>query len=56
VDPHRQSARLAGRLPRARLVLLPGVGHMVHHSTPEAVADAIVAAGRVEDVLPAPAA
>jgi pimeloyl-ACP methyl ester carboxylesterase len=54
VDPQRQSARLAGRLPRARLVLLPGVGHMVHHSTPEVVADAIAAAGRVD--VPAPAA
>jgi pimeloyl-ACP methyl ester carboxylesterase len=35
---------LAAALPRGRLVRLPGVGHLVPHEAPRAVADAVLAA------------
>ncbi len=34
----RQAERLHELLPQSRLVLLPGIGHMLHHAAPEAVA------------------
>ncbi len=40
-DPDRHAAWLAERLPRARLVRLPGVGHMPQHARPDAVMRAI---------------
>ncbi len=41
VDPASQSMVLAKRLPGAQLSLLPGIGHMVHHSAPAAMVAAI---------------
>ncbi len=41
VDPASQSMLLARRLRGAELVVLPGVGHMVHHSAPAALVAAI---------------
>ncbi|MEM6488892.1 MAG: alpha/beta hydrolase [Pseudomonadota bacterium] len=52
IDVDRQSAVLATRLPRARLTLLPGVGHMAHHVG----ADMLVAAlERLDPPAPPPA-
>ncbi len=36
-----QSARLARELPHAKLQVVEGAGHMIHHSAPDEVADAI---------------
>ncbi|MGZ8216829.1 alpha/beta fold hydrolase [Methylomagnum sp.] len=41
VDAHRQSARLHKELPQSDLRLVPGVGHMIHHSVPRQVMEAI---------------
>lgn len=41
VDQQAQAVRLNGALPDSRLVMLEGVGHMLHHSAPEAVEHAI---------------
>lgn len=41
IAPAWHSGRLMDRLPQARLHLVPGSGHMVHHSDPEAVLAAI---------------
>lgn len=43
VSPRAQTERLARALPQARLVLVPGAGHMVHHTAPGAVLQAIEA-------------
>jgi pimeloyl-ACP methyl ester carboxylesterase len=43
VDPARQSARLHRRLPRSRLTVVPGAGHMVHQTHTDAVLDAVSA-------------
>ncbi|MBJ6128271.1 alpha/beta fold hydrolase [Microvirga splendida] len=40
-DVGRQSARLHQELPHSDLIVLPGLGHMIHHLMPDAVADAI---------------
>lgn len=40
-DVGRQSARLHRELPRSEFIALPGLGHMIHHLAPDAVADAI---------------
>ena len=42
VAPARQTHALSRALPWAELVTLPGVGHMVQHSAPDTVADAIL--------------
>lgn len=42
VGPDTHTGRLAAVLPSAEHVVLPGIGHMVHHSEPAAVADAIL--------------
>jgi len=44
VDPEGQSVRLAAALPDSKLILVPGSGHMVHHSAMEQVLGAIRAA------------
>ena len=41
VDPEGQSARLAADVPDSKLLMVPGAGHMVHHSALEKVAGAI---------------
>jgi pimeloyl-ACP methyl ester carboxylesterase len=51
-DPHRQSARLHETIRHSHLVLLPGVGHMVHHVAPDEVVDAIEAVGKRPGLLP----
>jgi pimeloyl-ACP methyl ester carboxylesterase len=40
-DVGRQSARLHRELPGSEFISLPGLGHMIHHLAPEAVAKAI---------------
>jgi pimeloyl-ACP methyl ester carboxylesterase len=44
-DPHRQSAQLHNVIRHSRLILLPGIGHMLHHFAPGEVVDAIEAIG-----------
>jgi len=41
-DVGRQSARLHQELPGSEFISLPGLGHMIHHLDPDAVANAIV--------------
>ena len=43
VTTARQSARLHAAIPGSRLTVVPGAGHMVHHATPEVVAEEIEA-------------
>lgn len=38
VDHVHQSLRLGKLLPNSRLLVLPGVGHMVHHIEPRRIA------------------
>jgi pimeloyl-ACP methyl ester carboxylesterase len=40
-DPDRHAAWIARRLPEARLIRLPGTGHMVQHARPHAVMQAV---------------
>jgi pimeloyl-ACP methyl ester carboxylesterase len=51
-DPHRQSVRLHETIRHSHLILLPGVGHMVHHAAPDDVADAIEAVGKRPGLSP----
>jgi pimeloyl-ACP methyl ester carboxylesterase len=39
-DVGRQSERLHRELPQSKFIALPGLGHMIHHLAPEAVASA----------------
>ena len=41
VSTQYQTKQLGGMLPEAHVVVLPGVGHMVQHSAPDAFADAV---------------
>jgi pimeloyl-ACP methyl ester carboxylesterase len=41
VDVGRQSERLHRELPGSEFIVLPGLGHMIHHLAPDAVAQAI---------------
>lgn len=41
ISPRFQARLIASLLPHARLVLLPGVGHMLHHAEPKRVIAAI---------------
>lgn len=43
VDPFRHARPLAGKLPRAELVMVPGAGHMLHHTHPDRLVDAVSA-------------
>ena len=43
VTTARQSVRLHAAIPGSRLTVVPGAGHMVHHATPEVVAEEIEA-------------
>jgi pimeloyl-ACP methyl ester carboxylesterase len=40
VDPRQHSERLNGDIAGSRLIVLPGVGHMVHHADPRCVLSA----------------
>ena len=40
VDPEAHAVRLHRDLPQSELILLPGVGHMVHHAAPDRIAAA----------------
>jgi pimeloyl-ACP methyl ester carboxylesterase len=51
-DPHRQSARLHETIRHSHLILLPGVGHMLHHVAPDEVVDAIEAVGKRPGLSP----
>lgn len=42
-DPLRQSWRLHRELPHSELIVMPGVGHMVHHADPAGIARTISA-------------
>jgi pimeloyl-ACP methyl ester carboxylesterase len=46
-DVGRQFERLHCELPGSEFVKLPGLGHMIHHLAPDAVASAIVRASHV---------
>jgi pimeloyl-ACP methyl ester carboxylesterase len=46
VSPEINARALAATVPSAKLVFLPGVGHMSHHAAP----DAIIAA--IEELVP----
>lgn len=41
VSPRTHSQAIAAALPRARLIILPGVGHMLHHAAADAIIDEI---------------
>ncbi len=41
VDFERQSRRLASALPNARLIAFDEVGHMIHHTIPDSVVEAV---------------
>jgi pimeloyl-ACP methyl ester carboxylesterase len=47
VSPEINARALAATVPSAKLVFLPGVGHMPHHAAP----DAIIAA--IDELVPA---
>ena len=42
VDPDRESRRFADRVAHARLIVVPAMGHMVHHSAPARIAAAVL--------------
>jgi pimeloyl-ACP methyl ester carboxylesterase len=44
VDPGRQSLRLHREVPGSELRVVPGAGHMIYHTAPDAVVEAIEAA------------
>jgi pimeloyl-ACP methyl ester carboxylesterase len=48
-DVGRQSERLHRELVGSKFIALPGLGHMIHHLAPEAVASAIVGASEQSD-------
>lgn len=51
VDPTKHALRLHRDVPASRLRSIPGVGHMVHHSAPEAVVSAVEEAARMGGLL-----
>jgi pimeloyl-ACP methyl ester carboxylesterase len=57
VDRRRHAALAAEHFPNARLTLLPGIGHMLHHFAPDAVEaaiDDVLARARGESRPPTP--
>ena len=52
VTVRRHSERLHHELPQSELILVPGVGHMIHHIEPRRVLQAIDTAAR--EAAPAP--
>src|SRR3954463_11516287 len=54
-DVDRQSKRLHEEIPQSELIVLPGLGHMVHHLAPDEVIKAIDRAAHLADAAsPAP--
>ncbi len=49
-DVGRQSRRLHEELPQSELIVLPGLGHMVHHLAPDQVIKAVDRAAHLADV------
>jgi len=47
INPVRQSVRFAREIPKGRLYLLPGCGHMLHYQDPSAVAGIIERAAAI---------
>ncbi len=45
--PEKEALRLAKAIPNAQLIMLPGVGHMVHFARPDAVTEAIRSLAKV---------
>ena len=43
VDPMKHGGLAATAMPRARLRVLPGIGHMAHHFHPRMIAEAVEA-------------
>ena len=41
VSPHIHAEAIVAMLPRAKLIVLPGMGHMLHHAAASVVADAV---------------
>jgi len=50
--PPAQATRVAARAPRARVVRLPGLGHLAHEECPGAVAQIMLEEARTRGVLP----
>jgi pimeloyl-ACP methyl ester carboxylesterase len=50
-DVGRQSRRLHEEIPQSELIVLPGLGHMVHHLAPDQVIKAIDRAGALADMI-----
>src|SRR4051794_29733712 len=50
VDVGRQSRRLHEEIPQSELIVVPGLGHMVHHLAPDAVIKAIDRAAELANV------
>jgi pimeloyl-ACP methyl ester carboxylesterase len=51
-DVGRQSERLHRELPQSEFIALPGLGHMVHHLAPDAVANAVERAAQKASATP----
>jgi pimeloyl-ACP methyl ester carboxylesterase len=51
-DVDRQSKRLHEEIPQSELIVLPGLGHMVHHLAPDAVIKAVNRAAELAGVTP----
>jgi len=49
--PPEQALRIAARVPGARIVELPGLGHLAHEEDPAQVAGVILRAAREHGVL-----
>jgi pimeloyl-ACP methyl ester carboxylesterase len=45
-DVGRQSQRLHDELPNSTLIVVPGMGHMIHHLAPERVVEAVEMASK----------
>jgi pimeloyl-ACP methyl ester carboxylesterase len=51
-DVERQSKWLHQEIPQSELIVLPGLGHMVHHLAPERVIEAVDRAALADAAAP----
>ena len=51
-NPHLAVRAIARAIRHSHLILLPGIGHMVHHAAPDDVVDAIEAVGKCPGLSP----